>query len=241
MCNQMPSYPFILLGPVPDPPINPFDYRPDQYRPRPLPIRAAFNVAAALVLGFGIFTAFGVFTEQSESTALAQRMVGIMEQRVELRGLQLDKTRDARVALNAAKVKTGRLIAANAVIQELDAGFADTAAIIVRLTPSNVDLTTVDDDGRVVAVEAKAGDYSILLAYIWLLEDVLQFVHVQVLKLAETSGDGSEGELVQQTGEPTEGETVVEMSLEITRIEIDVDQLVSDEELASVSRLGPVR
>ena len=99
-------------------------------------------------------------------------MVGILEQRVELRSLQLGKTREARGALNAAKIKTERLIAANELIQDRAAGFADTVTTIVGIAPSAVDIKTVDDDGRVVAVEAEAGGYAILLAYIRLLEDI---------------------------------------------------------------------
>ncbi|MEE8045762.1 MAG: hypothetical protein V3T49_02870, partial [Dehalococcoidia bacterium] len=209
-----------------------------QYRPRPLPVKAVMNVAAALILGFGVFTAFGIFTEQTSSEAMAQRTVGIFEQRVELRSLQLEKTREARAALNAAKLKTERLIAANELIQDRDAGFSETVATIVGIAPSDVKIKTVDDDGRVVAVEAEAGDYPTLLAYIRLLEDVPQFVHVQVLKLGETSSGGADGgygmEPSELNGGPAEVATRVAMSVKITRVKIDNSQLLSDEELVAI-------
>jgi hypothetical protein len=213
-----------------------FDYRPSQYRPRPLPVRAVLNVAAALILGFGVFTAFGLYTEQKESLVGAERTLHILEQRTDLRALKLVKVREARVELNSAKLKTERLIAANEVIQDRDAGFADTIAIIGGAAPEGVTITTLDDDGRVVAVEAKALDYTVLLAYIRLLEDVPQFVHVQVLNLGQIAGDssGSDLEPSEQSGEPVEVKTAIAMSIEITRIEIDDSELLSDEELAVV-------
>jgi Tfp pilus assembly protein PilN len=211
-----------------------FDYRPNQYRPRPIPVRAAMNIAAALILGFGVFTAFGLFTEQTESTAATQRSLGILEQRVELRTLRLEQTRAARATLNESKMKTERLIAANEVIQDRDAGFADTVSIIEGVAPSDVTITTIDDDGRVVAVEAESDDYSTLLAYIRVLEDIPQFVHVQVLTLGKTSGDELGNELAAGSSGSAQAETVIEMSIEITRIEIDDREILSNEELAVV-------
>ena len=213
-----------------------FDYRPSQYRPRPLPIRAVLNVAAAVILAFGVFTSFGLFTDQNESAATAQRTLGILEQRVELRSLKIVELRDARVVLNDAKLRTERLVAANEVIQDRDAGFADTIAIIEGAAPTGVSITTLDDDGRVVAVQAESDDYSRLLAYVRILEDVPQFVHVQVLNMGQVSGDGSNsgGEPADVFGEPVEVETVIELSIQITRIEIAESALRSEEELAAV-------
>ena len=213
-----------------------FDYRPSQYRPRPLPVQAVLSVAASLILAFGIFTAFGLFTDQSESAAAAQRTLNILEQRVELRNLKIVELRDARVVLNDAKLRTERLIAANDVIQDRDAGFADTIAIIEGAAPIGVSITTLDDDGRVVAVQAESDDYSPLLAYVRMLEDVPQFVHVQVLNMGQVSGDASnsEQEPVEISGEPVEVETVIELSIQITRVEIDETALRSEEELAVV-------
>jgi hypothetical protein len=168
-----------------------FDYRPSQYRLRPLPVRAVFSVAVAMILAFGVFTAFGLFTDQGDSSAAAQRTLGVLEQRIELRDLKIVKLRDARLVLNDAKLRTERLIAANKVIQDRDAGFADTIAIIEGAAPVGVSIPTLDDDGRVVAVQAESDDYSTLLAYVRILEDVPQFVHVQVLNRGKVSGDDS--------------------------------------------------
>jgi hypothetical protein len=55
-----------------------FDYRPAQYRPRPLPVRAVLNIAAALVLGFGIFTAFGVFKSRKNRLRWRSARLGFL-------------------------------------------------------------------------------------------------------------------------------------------------------------------
>jgi hypothetical protein len=144
-----------------------------------------------MILAFGVFTAFGLFTDQGDSSAAAQRTLGVLEQRIELRDLKIVKLRDARLVLNDAKLRTERLIAANKVIQDRDAGFADTIAIIEGAAPVGVSIPTLDDDGRVVAVQAESDDYSTLLAYVRILEDVPQFVHVQVLNRGKVSGDDS--------------------------------------------------
>ena len=213
-----------------------FDYRPSQYRPRPLPIRAVLNVAAAMILAFGVFMSFGTFTSQSESAAMAQRTMNILEQRVELRELKVIELRDARVVLNDAKLRTARLIAANEVIQDRDAGFADTIAIIEGAAPIGVSVTTMDDDGRVVAVQAESNDYATLLAYVRILEEVPQFVHVQVLNMGQVSGDDSNsgGEPSNFFGGPAEVDTNIELSIRITRVEIAESAPRSEEELAVV-------
>jgi hypothetical protein len=72
-----------------------FDYRPSRHRRRSLPIRAVLNITATLVLAFGVFTAFGLFTDQSESVAAAQGMLGVLEQRIELRNLKIVELCDA--------------------------------------------------------------------------------------------------------------------------------------------------
>jgi hypothetical protein len=162
--------------------------------------------------------------------------LGILEQRVELRDLKILKLRDARVVLNDAKLRTERLVAANEVIQDRDAGFADTIAIIQGAAPVGVSITTVDDDGRIVAVQAESDDFSTLLAYVRILEDVPQFVHVQVLTMGQVSGSDSDSEFepVDLSGEPTEIKTVIELSIQITRVEIAESALRSEEELAAV-------
>jgi hypothetical protein len=213
-----------------------FDYRPKQYRPRPLPIRAVLNIAAALILSFGVFTSFGLFTAQNESLATSERMLGVLEKRIELRTQKLVNVREARMALNSAKLKTERLIAANDVIQDRAAGFADTIAIIVGAAPEGVMITTLDDDGRIVAVEAEAADYPVLLAYIKLLEDVPQFMRVQVLNLGQVESDDSNSSLepVEQAGGPAEVESIIAMSVKITRIKIADSELIEREELAAI-------
>jgi Tfp pilus assembly protein PilN len=77
-------------------------------------------------------------------------------------------------------------------------------AIVAGVVPSDVFITTVDDDGRVVALEAEADDFAKLLAYIRLLEDVPQFVHVQVLSmgLVNEADSGAPTEPVEQAGGP---------------------------------------
>ncbi len=224
---------FWQRAPVPLLPTPKFDYRPAQYRPRPLPVRAVLKVAVMLILGLGVLGSYQAFTEQSDTVARTQRTFGILEQQIELRSMKLDKTREARALLNKAKLRTERLIAANELIQDRDAGFADTMSIITGIAPPEVTLNTVDDDGRVVAVEAEADDYSTLLAYIRLLEDVPQFVHVQVLNLGKVQGNGLEP--ANESGGAAVVESTIKMSIEITRIQLDDSQLLPDQELAIAS------
>ena len=217
-----------------------FDYRPARYRPMPVPWRAALKVAAALVLGLGILGSYQAFTEQSVLVAQAEYRLGIIERQVELRSLKLDSTREARTLLDQARVRTERLLAANEVIQDRAAGFAETMSVISTLTPTDVHVTTVDDDGRVVAIEAEAAEYSTLLGFIDLLDRVPQFDHVQILNLGQAQGaDAGAG---QEPGGPTGGaaavETSVKMSIEITRIKLvpDEGQDFPDGELAFASK-----
>ncbi len=220
----------VLLLPTPK-----FDYRPPQYRPRPLPWRAALKIAAALILGLGVLSSYQVFTEQSDSVAQAQWRLGIIEQQVELRSLKLEKTREARTLLNEAQLRTERLIAANEVIQNRAAGFAETMSVITAVAPPDVRVTVVDDDGEVVAVEAEASEYSILLDFIKLLNEIPQFNHVQILDLVQLTDTytGLDLEPAERSGGATVIETVVKMSIEITRTDIDESQLFTDEELAA--------
>ncbi|MCH8910519.1 MAG: hypothetical protein IH867_07245 [Chloroflexi bacterium] len=222
--------------PVPLLPTPKFDYRPANYRPMPFPWRAALKVAAALILGFGVFGAAQTLTEQSDSVARAEFRLGIIERQVEVRNLKVISVREARDRLNAAQLRTERLIAANEVIQDRAAGFAETMSVITAVTPPDVRVTTLDDDGKIVALDAEASEYSILLGFIKLLDEIPQFDQVQILNLSRVSHDdaGSNVEPAVESGGPTVIKPAVKMSIEITRIELetDEDQNFSDEELA---------
>ena len=213
-----------------------FDYRPTQYRPRPLPVAAVLKIAVALILGFGIFTSYELHVDQSSKVELAQRNVKILNLRADLRSQSLEETRSARLIFEAAKAKTERLIAANEVLQDRDAGFGDTLSIISGIAPSDVTVTSIDDDGQIVALGAKSSDYPEMMAYIRLLEDVPQFDHVQVLSITRQGATGfSDGEPSAQSGEPAIIEMVVKASLVIRRIEIDDSHFLIGEELAAVT------
>jgi hypothetical protein len=213
--------------PVPLLSIPKFDFRPAQYRPRPLPIKAAMKVAAIIILGLGLFGGYQQVDSQSRSNANSEAVIGSLEQRVELRSLKLERTREAREALDTAKARTERLIAANEAIQDRASGYGDTVAIISALTTDGIRLTSIDDDGSLVLVEAEANDFSKLLEYIAFLELVPEFDHLQIVSLEAVSGD--------QTGEPSEimagpaqVESVVKMSVEIDRIQIEDSQPAED-------------
>lgn len=228
---------FWQRAPVPLLPTPKFDYRPIQYRPRPLPVAAALKIAAALILGFGVFTSYQIYTDQVASTDQARKTVEILELRTELRTQALEETREARQILEESKARTERLIAANELVQDQDGEFSDTTSVITGLAPDEVTVTGVDDDGEIVAVSAVSADYPEMLAYIRLLEDVPHFEHVQVLNLGretEDSGQG-EGEPAQQSGGSATIETFIEASLVISRIEIDDSLILMGEELAAVN------
>jgi hypothetical protein len=213
-----------------------FDYRPTQYRPRPLPVAAVMKVAVALVLGFGVFTSYQLQSDQAGDLEFAQRNVEILTLRTDLRTQSIEETRSARLVLEEAKAKTERLIAANEVLQDREAGYGDTVSIISGIAPSDVTVEMIDDDGEIVAVEATSDDYPEMLAYIRLLEDVPQFDHVQVLSITRAgASDDSEDEPSGESGAPVIIETFVEASLVINRIEIDDSQLLVGEELAVVT------
>lgn len=213
-----------------------FDYRPTQYRPRPLPVAAVMKIAVALILGFGVFTSYQLQSDQAGDLEFAQRNVEILTLRTDLRTQSIEETRSARLVLEEAKAKTERLIEANEVLQDREAGYSDTVSIISRIAPSDVTVEMIDDDGEIVAVEATSDDYPEMLAYIRLLEDVPQFDHVQVLSISRTGpNDDSDEESSAQAGEPVLFESFIEASLVINRIEIDDSQLLVGEELAVVT------
>ncbi|MCI0851333.1 MAG: hypothetical protein J4O01_04670 [Chloroflexi bacterium] len=222
--------------PVPLLPTPKFDYRPANYRPRPLPWRAALKVAAALVLGLGVLGLSQAITEQSDSVARAEYRLAILENQNASRSVELEKVREARILLDEARLRTERLIAANDLIQDRAAGFATTMSVIAAAAQSDIRVTVVDDDGMIVLVEAEATEYSMLLGYIRLLDDLPQFERVQILGLSQLTDADSGVSLLfsAQSGGETIDQSVVKMSIEITRIELetDEDQNFSDEELA---------
>jgi len=133
-------------------------------------------VAVALAIGF--FGSLLMLTGQSELVEQAEYRQGIIERQVDLRSLRLEDIREERALLNAAQLRTERLIAASELIQDRAAGFAETMSTIAATTPIDVRVATVDDDGRVVAVDAEAAEYSTLLGFIGVLNEVPQFAHI---------------------------------------------------------------
>jgi len=230
---------FWQRSPVPLLPTPKFDYRPTHYRPRPVPWRAALKIAVAFILAFGVFSSFQAVTEQSELVAQSESRLAIIERQAGLRTLKLKDIREARVLLNAAKLRTERLLAANEVIQDRAAGFAETMSLITDLTPSDVRVTNVDDDGRIVAVTAEASEYSKLLSFIKSLDEIPQFTHVQILNLRQATKNsaGSNLEPAIELENAVAVESVVKMSIEITRIDPGniEGQIFPDEELALAS------
>lgn len=94
-----------------------------------------------------------------------------------------------REALDTAKARTERLIAANEAIQDRASGYGDTVTIISALTMDDIRLISIDDDGSLVLVEAEANDFSKLLEYIAFLDLVPEFDHLQIVSLEAVSGD----------------------------------------------------
>lgn len=234
---------FWQRSPVPLLPTPKFDYRPANYRPRPLPWRAALKIAAVLILGFGVFGSSQVLAEQSYSVERAEFRQGIINRQIESRGLKLEGVREARALLDEVQLRTERLIAANETIQNRAAGFAETMSVITAVMPPDVRVTTIDDDGMVVAVEAEASEYSMLLGFIGLLDDIPQFEHVQILHLSQVADPTKESilEAAARYGGATAAGSSVKMSIKITRIElvIDEDQVLPDEELAVAGNRDP--
>ena len=132
----------------------------------------------AVALAIGFFGSLQMVTGQSELVEQAEYRQGIIEREVDLRSLRLEDIREAMALLNAAQLRTERLIAASELIQGRAAGFAETISTIAAATPPDVRVTTVDDDGRVVAVDAEAAEYSTLLGFIGVLNEVPQFAHI---------------------------------------------------------------
>ena len=132
----------------------------------------------AVALAIGFFGSLQMVTGQSELVEKAEYRQGIIEREVDLRSLRLEDIREAMALLNAAQLRTERLIAASELIQGRAAGFAETISTIAAATPPDVRVTTVDDDGRVVAVDAEAAEYSTLLGFIGVLNEVPQFAHI---------------------------------------------------------------
>ena len=163
----------------------------------------------------------------------AGQSVEILEIKAELRTQRLQETRDARLLSEASRAKTERLISANKILEDRDSGFGDTVVIISGIAPSEVTVTSIDDDGQIVAVAAESADYPEMLAYVRLLEDVPQFEHVQVLSLTRSTSGGMDSG--QQDGGAMVIETLIKASLVITRIEIDESQILSNQELALVT------
>ena len=131
-----------------------------------------------MALGIGFFGSLQMLTGQSELVEQAEYRQGIIERQVDLRSLRLEDIREERALLNAAQLRTERLIAASELIQDRAAGFAETMSTIAATTPIDVRVATVDDDGRVVAVDAEAAEYSTLLGFIGVLNEVPQFAHI---------------------------------------------------------------
>ena len=234
---------FWQRAPVPLLPTPKFDYRPAQYRPRPVPWRAALKVAAALIMGIGVFGSIQASAAQTKSLDRAERRLELIDDQIVTRRQNLDNIRDARVLLDEAQVRTERLIAANDAIQDRAVGFSDTMDVIVELAPDDVLVTTIDDDGAVVIVEAKAIEYSILLEFIELLNDVPQFTHVQVLNLSTMVDDDSLiGFLSGLVPLDDSGvNNSVMMSIEISRTDFysAADEEFLDEQLASAGNQDP--
>ena len=123
----------------------------------------------------------------------------------------------------------------------------DLTGALDAATPPDVRVTTVDDDGRVMAVDTEAAEYSTLLGFIGVLNEVPQFAHIQILNLSKvTDADTrTNAEPAIQFGESAVVETGVKMSIEITRIVLipDENEILRGEELAVAgnqdSAVGP--
>jgi len=189
-----------------------------------------------VALAIGFFGSLQMVTGQSELVEQAEYRQGIIEREVDLRSLRLEDIREAMALLNAAQLRTERLIAASELIQGRAAGFAETISTIAAATPPDVRVTTVDDDGRVVAVDAEAAEYSTLLGFIGVLNEVPQFAHIQILNLSKVTDayTGTNAEPAIQFGEPAVVETGVKISIEISRIVLipDENEILRGEELA---------
>jgi len=120
------------------------------------------------------------------------------------------------------------------------------AESLITASSNICDFSSVDDDGRVVAVDAEVAEYSTLLGY-WGTElgpPVRPHTNFE-LEQGDRCRYGKNAEPAMQFGEPAVVETGVKMSIEITRIVLipDENEILRGEELAVAgnqdSAVGP--
>ncbi|MBI4220894.1 MAG: hypothetical protein HY682_12170, partial [Chloroflexi bacterium] len=166
-----------------------FEFLPQQYRPRPLPMKTLIAGSAAAILLAGIVPSYQTYASASGRAESLQTTVDRLEPQVRLRNLQLKRIGLVRERLDAAKVELAGLVAADAAIKGRDREFAETLSAIRAAVPEGVALQQVDDDGSLVLVNVSSGSPDDLFTFVRALSAIEGFsgVWIGTLSLNGTS------------------------------------------------------
>jgi excisionase family DNA binding protein len=171
-------------GPRSSPARPSFDFLPEEYRPRPLPVKRLALVSAATVLALGFVPVYQAVADVSSRTAALAASVSRLEPQVRERTAQLREIAAIQESLRLTNASVEKFVAAELAIEGDDRAFGETFSRVRAALPPRVNLGEVDDDGTLVEIAASAVNPDDIFVFVRALSAVDGFSQVRIRSIA---------------------------------------------------------
>ncbi len=190
-----------------------FDLRPQQYRPRQIPVRDLAKGMVVAAAAAGLFVGYNFTNARADDLDKTRANIASMESYSEQISIRTDQLRSARAELAEIEELDERLQAETAMLRTRNRGFAETLDGLFTDLPENVSLVTASDSGTVVKIEVAGDSHDAVLDYIEALVADDSFLDVHVDRLNQS-----------QSADPLEGSPItVTANVQIRRLGISLD------------------
>jgi Tfp pilus assembly protein PilN len=169
-----------------------FDFLPDEFKPRTLPLRAIATAALAVVFVAGLFAGYEQVTAKAISADAAASRRDAIERQVQIRNARVREVTMLRQQIEDIESQTLGLIASAELIRVRDRGIAEALAVLAENVPVGMVIEEMNDDGDFISVLATSDQYAPLLQYAQNLELLDKFERVRVRSIG-TVGAGDTG------------------------------------------------
>lgn len=167
------------------------DFRPAEFKPKPLPVQGALTIAMAVVMLIGFLGLVQLTSVQENSVARANEELTLLERNVGLKELRNARTAEIKTETLQLRVETEQLLEKIDLVKNRERGFAKVVDRVIdhAVSLTNVELLQIDDDGELVSLTVAGADFNDVLRYVRRLEAEPGFLDVQIRSVSSREAE----------------------------------------------------
>jgi len=174
-----------------------FDFLPDEFRPRTLPLRAIATAAMAIVFIAGLFAGYEQVVATGTAANTAELRRDSIGRQVQIRNARIREVKTLEQQITDIESETIELIASADLIRVRDRGISDAMTLLADNIPAGVAVEELSDDGKFISILATSGQYAPLLQYAQSLELLDEFDRVRVRSIGSIDSGSESSALIE--------------------------------------------